>query len=664
MIDYQNSDFFLKDGIRKDFLITYDGGEIDNSMLHSESFALTESLCSENELKFGGCEAGMIEFKIVNTLNFLEMMKGKELTVSIVLNEDYNNPFLLGTYKVDSDKLTSDRRHRNIVAYDAMYTLNNTEVSTWYNGLIFPKTLKDIRDSLFEYLGFEQKEITLPNDDAVIYSTSAYDELFAGELLLDICEVNGCFGRISRDNKFEYVFIEADTEAYEISKKMHNNTAEFDDYATTQINGIYFSQTNADMKINLYSDSTSNNMYEFTSRVLNFGEKAEPINTIAKNMYNKIAVVSFVPFSMGAIGNPCVECGDRISFYSGDYAVNTVIFERKLTGIQSLSDSYSAEGTTTYEKQNTSDGVESYINGLKQSVERNTFYSYSYTNAEEISVSDEWVDVIQFNVAATANTDVIFIATIPFTLFEYNDVWVRYTIDNVPQSKILYFPTTPPDDVITITQHFPVDENSRFVLGVQLKVAFSYYQRRVQAQINALKTYIETGVYQENIDSSIYSMFIDVNQISATIFSRGLANLASWDGTITIAETLETPIVITSSTKMYVGDGGGDIEDLEINKATATEELSTIKIGTINVTSLSGNVGSSVKLENYNLNADLIPIGATYADKYISIDSGTFCLRTEYSFASVSATVDSGTMSTITINNSDSNLTVSGVVFE
>ena len=68
MIDYEYADLFKQNSVEKQITITSDDGlvNITNNELHQEEFELTESLCSESELTFGCCEAGMIKFKVSN----------------------------------------------------------------------------------------------------------------------------------------------------------------------------------------------------------------------------------------------------------------------------------------------------------------------------------------------------------------------------------------------------------------------------------------------------------------------------------------------------------------------------------------------------------------------------------------------------------------------
>lgn len=662
MINYGHSDLFLKDGIRKDFIITYNGGVITNEQLHYESFALTESISAESELRFGGCEAAMIEFKVVNTVDSLT---GKELTVAIVLDEDYDNPFVLGTYKVDSDKLTADRRHRNIVAYDAMYTLNNTEVSDWYNGIMFPTTLGGFRNALFEYLGFSQQEIELPNDNALIKATPQYDELFAGDLLKDICELNGCFGRISRDNEFEYVFIDTESQSYTIDKSKHNNTLEYEDYVTQRIDGITLTQNNADIKINY---GLGKNMYALQVRVLNLGEVVEPINTIAKNIYSKIGNVDYVPFSMGAMGNPCLECGDKISVYSGGILMNTFLLERKLTGIQNLQDSYSAEGAEKYEKQNISGGVSSSIDEAISNINRDNFYSHTFTNSQEYVVGQEDKSIIQFNIAATAKTDVIFVATIPIVTDRDGELVLNYALDAIVQEKQeLRQYLHAGNNLVTIANYFDMGENTRLIMEVRVRMEYVESVERLHtAQISAFEEYINSGTYNVSVDTTLPTGKIGMEKIRATIFSKGLAMGNEWDGTITVAESFE-PIVIYNNIESWMygifTDTIEDINQQHPTPALATDIFSIISLGNIAIVGMQDTASEKSYLREYLV----IPFGpylVFFNENYIETDEDLlFRLRTDYKYTPQLAVVDSGRMSSIFIRTDDKS-NIESVVFE
>ena len=144
MVNYKYGDLFKKDTVDKQLSIVSDDGKINitNTELHQEKFELTESLCSEQELTFGSCEAAMIKFTVSNT--FLPM-KGRWMTVRMSLGGHADIPFQFGRYKVDSDTPTADRTCRDVVAYDALYDILNADVAAWYN-TVFPSHKEQQKD--------------------------------------------------------------------------------------------------------------------------------------------------------------------------------------------------------------------------------------------------------------------------------------------------------------------------------------------------------------------------------------------------------------------------------------------------------------------------------------------------------------------------------------
>ena len=202
MIDYTHADLFTKDSVKKDLILNFGDFEIGNNRLYSEGFELSESLCTRNELRFGCCEASVLKFKCRNEFG---QLKDKWFDVSMVLNGNADEPFQIGSYKVFSDEPSGDRKYKNVTAYDAMYDIINTDVTAWYNDLVFPITLKSFRTDFFKNLGIEQVEKTLVNDDVVIEKTIDTNKISGKQVITAICEINGVFGHINRQGLFDYV---------------------------------------------------------------------------------------------------------------------------------------------------------------------------------------------------------------------------------------------------------------------------------------------------------------------------------------------------------------------------------------------------------------------------------------------------------------------------
>lgn len=344
------SDLFKQTGTRKRLLVTFPNISVTlrDEDIVAESMEISESLCSEPELRFGSCEASVFKLRIIG--NVIPLI-GEICTVSMYVG-DIAEPFALGTYKVASDKPTADRRFRDIVAYDAMYHIINANVERWYNTILpnanSTTTLGAFRASFVANFGLEQEEITLPNDDMVVTKTIETEELSGKDVLSAICELNGCFGHIGRNGKMQYITLqEIVGGAYpvdEISAE-HYISCKYEDYTTKHIGKLQIRQEENDIGCIV---GEGENSYIIENNFLVYGKNTAELEAVAQKVFDIISVVSYRPASAKAIGNPCLEVGAGIRMVTQHETVETYILERTLKGIQALLDSYEADGAEMY----------------------------------------------------------------------------------------------------------------------------------------------------------------------------------------------------------------------------------------------------------------------------------------------------------------------------
>lgn len=393
MINSNLKEKYWDSGTDKQMVISVVGTnqKIDNSMLEVGTFSLEESLCSESELKFGACEANCVKFTARNTAGSIN---GRTISISETVDGDSENPMLYGVFKVASDVPTADRTKRQITAYDAMYDIINSDVKAWYAGLSFPMTLKQFRDSFFAYLGIEQAVATLPNDSMTVNKTivatqtddsSAVTEessISGKTVVTAICEINGCFGNINRDGKFEYVFLKAIASALYPAEDLFPADNLFPSDANTEsMTGHYItfdyedfqSKAITQLEIKTSNDNagaivgTAGNNYSITGNFLVSDKTGAELKQIANNLLPIMAQAAYTPIkSCTCVGNPCLTLGEPIRFNTTREIVETYLLQRTLTGVQSKRDSISAQGTQTHSAKVNS------IRETLESVERRT----------------------------------------------------------------------------------------------------------------------------------------------------------------------------------------------------------------------------------------------------------------------------------------------------
>lgn len=381
MSNYTYADLFDKSASKKEITIeTEDKSvKITNSEIHFEQFELKEILCDDDYLTFGQCNASQLKFKISNVFT---SMIGKQINVSAVINGHTDTPFIFGKYRVISDKPTDDKRYRNVTAYDAIYDIGEAEVSSWYNGLKFPLTLKQFRDSFFAYFGVEQVETTLPNDSMEVAETIKPSELSGQTVMEAICSINGCFGHINHDGKFEYVFLKAIISGLYPKKGLYPQkglyprkgsekekvtggkykSVKYEDFVCQKVTKVQIRKSENDIGA-VYPDTEiteNDNSYILQDNFLVYGMGADDLETVARNLYEVIKVVKYRPYNCEKIGNPCLKLGEAVKIYTKYVDIESYVLSRTYKGIQQPIDTISASGKSPkYSEQ---------VNGINKSI--------------------------------------------------------------------------------------------------------------------------------------------------------------------------------------------------------------------------------------------------------------------------------------------------------
>lgn len=490
MIDYKYYDLFDKSSVDKQLkIVCQDGTILTNKNFSSTSsdFSLSESLCSDSKLSFGKCESACLKIKIANTVNSL---KGQTLQITETLDNKDDAPFKIGTYIVDEDTLTSDKKYRNITAYDRLYSISSINVSDWYSKLFpskqvpliryenvtkewtytgidgkeiteyyeelepityyqteyEPITLKAFRDSFFKYIGLTQQSTTLINDNMKVSKSVDDIDLTAKDVLEAICEINGVFGKMSRDDVFIYIELKSPSRGLFPSKTLYPNSSLFPrkpgnidtrrlqmgEYKTLQVGDTNFEQITklqirqSEDDIGYIAGDDTGVSYIIQGNFLTYSSGTEELKTIANNVLSKISKVIFNPINITLQGNPCVETGDTIRIIDTNNKVYmSYVLQRTLTGIQMLMDSIVSEGDQSLAEVNgiqhdiiklqgktnelsrlvegTSSTLNDYAKGLKSEISQKTD-SLKLSVSKSFSVTNSNIDKVSKGLSSTNQT--------------------------------------------------------------------------------------------------------------------------------------------------------------------------------------------------------------------------------------------------------------------
>lgn len=387
---------------------------VNKSQIYQESMNLEESLIENSNIEFVGCVSSSFSIQVNG---IIPNIKGKKIEVSI--NADNTEEIALFKGIVDTAERQTNKNYKKIVAYDELYTKGNIDVAGWYNGLSFPRSIKDTRDSLFAYIGLEQTDIALPNDNIVINKEYAPTTLKALSVIKALCQINGAFGIINRYGKFEYrilkepktksgafpgltlfppfypgVIYDDDGNKIEVKDVPFYKKVDYEEYSVKPVEKVTIRQTDSDVGVT-YGDGTNNYIIQGNMFTLNLPENT--LRTIAQNVYNNISNIAFVPFSSDNSGYPFVEVGlDAVSYYAYNFEASAKsrsndiytqktfhVFKRTLSGIQALKDNYEAQGEE-YQREFITD-VSTQIEQLKNNLSTEVNYQvreFTYPKSE------------------------------------------------------------------------------------------------------------------------------------------------------------------------------------------------------------------------------------------------------------------------------------------
>lgn len=353
---------------------------IKGSDVLSEQMTLHESICEEEQLKFGGCNASSFELTVFN-LN--SGIKGYEIEPVLITNK---TEIPLGVFYVETIEKYAGKDYKKLTAYDKIRYFD-VDVKDWYDNLTFPISVKNFRDSLCEYVGVEQNEATLIADNIMLAkeldSSSGINGL---SLMKQICEISGVFGRMDRYGKFDYLSLESSMllpaddlypandlypssgsgsskNSFNIPTSLMYEHPLVEDFFTSNIDGVII----VDSEGAEYITENKGNPYYIQDNFSIIGQSYDTITQLAIDLAKKISNISYSPVNSSKIkGQPYVECGDFISGEVNGYGFEAYVFQRDLTGIKALRDAYICRGKELLE--NDMNGVTATLQRLNSSI--------------------------------------------------------------------------------------------------------------------------------------------------------------------------------------------------------------------------------------------------------------------------------------------------------
>ena len=290
----------------------------------SESMSLKQSVCEEEQLKFGGCISSEFKIQVINTEDrtFGADLVGKWISVVLTQNfpnGNYNYPkatlypsknlfpgevieskdwYIFCGY-IDSAKVDqSNKNIRNIVAYDFLSILNNLDGTNKLYELwkSFPNGCT-MRNLLAHCLG-RNGVVVVPADfgtrlneslNGMDYTTAGdyltmnkswlenHNKITYGLIVKNVCEMLGAFGFIRPNNaygKFVFLSTPGSGEVYDSYESFYAEEYTTKGYSGVQLMiGVDSERTSKTMTVSSGWINDTGNHYDFTDNVICWQEK-------------------------------------------------------------------------------------------------------------------------------------------------------------------------------------------------------------------------------------------------------------------------------------------------------------------------------------------------------------------------------------------------------
>ena len=421
---------YKRDSVHKSLVIRFlDGSlpDITNGNIIAESMVLDEILCDEEQIKFGLCNASTFSIQVANiNIN----IKGKDIAPALIIDGE---ELPLGIFTIQKVEKMQGKAYKTIYAVDYMDKLN-VDVTEWYNKLEFPMTVKTLRDALFEHLGLQQIEITLPIDTLSVVKMEK-DTILGTDIIQPICELCGSFGHFDRYGKFAYIrlknnslypsdnlypsdelFPYGNTDTVRLVDDEYNLLKSYpiyEDYTTYDIESVMF----IDEEGTIYSNSSAEfeNTYRVENNYIISNQNTETMSQLIDILHEAISGMYYTPVSVLEIkGQPYIEVGDEYIFSNAQDVVTSFVLTRHLTGIQSLTDSITAPGVEylTYDDNgifkklnnvnNKADAIDKDLENTKVTFAK-TIDGFMTEVSKEITKTKQYADAVAGTALENAN---------------------------------------------------------------------------------------------------------------------------------------------------------------------------------------------------------------------------------------------------------------------
>lgn len=637
-------------------LTTSNGTEylLNDGNIIKDSLYITNQIVNNNKLTFGAVYAGECGLVINSTIDRYSLFGAKlELTFMLELEDGTEELLPMGVFNVDTPERIGSKI--KLTAVDNMSKFDipvNEDVNgTWYELLSYISAKCGVE------LAHTQAELKALHVNATNQNyTIQQDKIDTYRDALSFLSMVIC-ANATIDNTGKLKMVQYATSACDSNNGFTRlNNCKFSDY-TTRYAGIkarFFANEN-------YAPYSAVNQ-DIDGLILDLGDipivggTNDTKNATVEAMCDTISQIAYVPATLYVASNPAYELGDMITCESVNNTVdnvNTYVMAykynyRKKETINCYGDNPLLQNIKDKSKSvNTSD-IEAQI-ATKQMVIVNS------TNISDITIAQEFKEIVTLNFSVHSDCRPICIFTIPFSIdidgyVEFGLYDGLVALDNATYKG--YYEKG--EHFATFMYLDDMKKDSRRSLKVLAKCyADVTSATRVQdARLKAIEngwSLIVAGAPAELedivVDTTEPTAIVKALAVKAIAYTQGINGKGEWDGTLEFKDEFGSIPLLSS---MSVGAFSENvIVSTQIPApASIVEMFGLIPLtNTMNILDFEDNVFAGEVINGYVLDTS----NGTYNSEYVTAD-GAYMYKTEYKYTSTEQTIDSGRMCAVSID--------------
>lgn len=281
--------------------------------------ATLEKILLDDDFKFGNMCSDKFEVDVYA----VDDLSGKYIFAYQIDGTNYNSLF---SGIIESCKLDRIGADRHIIAYDLAFWKRSAEVAPWWTqfwnnqksgNTYTPATLKQLRESLCEYMLLTYEQVTLPNDSITVTKDIDFSSISFGDMLFTICELNCCFPHFNEQAELEFVVINVESTAKSIETNIEGDHCTFEEYVTNPFGSIAFCDSSESTKQLVGRGELS---YVINNNFLLYTASPTTLNSIGNTMLDYLESFCYTPAEVALIvSDLSIKLGDYLATSRGNF---------------------------------------------------------------------------------------------------------------------------------------------------------------------------------------------------------------------------------------------------------------------------------------------------------------------------------------------------------